>query len=270
MLLDIAIYVMVALVGLAAGSYTTSMIYRLPRGIRWVNDPPFCDHCHTYLEERDKFPLISWLVNGCKCRFCGVAVTSQYALVEGGMMLLFILGYSVLGIGEAFIILMLISAFVLIALVHQYNEHRFIPVIMVALIGSICCWRLFQDHTLMSALAGTYIAMFVAIIIWQVKFKPRTRKQKKPAGVAHHASSAAESVAPEQAPLRIPSLILSASICGMCFAEHWLLVPLCLLGWPVFYGVLKQKRADMALHMALLLGGLSWLFVEIVLISHIQ
>jgi len=51
-----------------------------PPGI--VREPSHCPHCKHPLSPLENVPLLSWLVLRGHCRYCGVAISMQYPLVE--------------------------------------------------------------------------------------------------------------------------------------------------------------------------------------------
>ena len=52
----------------------------LPPGI--VREPSHCPHCKHRLSALDNIPLFGWLFLGGRCRYCRVAISIQYPLVE--------------------------------------------------------------------------------------------------------------------------------------------------------------------------------------------
>ena len=52
----------------------------LPPGI--VREPSHCPHCHHRLSVLDNIPLFGWLLLRGRCRYCKVAISIQYPLVE--------------------------------------------------------------------------------------------------------------------------------------------------------------------------------------------
>lgn len=72
-----------ALLGLCVGSFTNVLIYRLPRGEEFVKTPSHCMSCGHKLRWYENIPLLSFLLQGGKCRSCGVKLSAQYPLVEG-------------------------------------------------------------------------------------------------------------------------------------------------------------------------------------------
>jgi len=69
--------------GAIVGSFLNVVIYRMPRAISiWRESRSFCPKCNHPLGTKDLFPLVSWLVSGRKCRYCGKPVASRYFWVE--------------------------------------------------------------------------------------------------------------------------------------------------------------------------------------------
>src|SRR3954470_9100966 len=91
--------------GLLVGSFLNVVILRLPRRLAWewkrgapeiLDDPDLCDppppgivgegahcpHCKKKLSWYENIPLVSWTIQGGKCRGCRAPISIQYPLVE--------------------------------------------------------------------------------------------------------------------------------------------------------------------------------------------
>ena len=89
--MDILIFVMLALFGLCVGSFLNVLIYRIPKGEEFVKTPSHCMSCGHKLSWYENIPVFSWMLQGGKCRHCGVKLSAQYPIVEimnGAMWLL--------------------------------------------------------------------------------------------------------------------------------------------------------------------------------------
>jgi leader peptidase (prepilin peptidase)/N-methyltransferase len=75
--------------GAVVGSFLNVLIYRLPRGLSIVKPRSHCPTCKTELRARDLVPLLSFLWQRCKCRYCGAHISWRYFLVELATGLLF-------------------------------------------------------------------------------------------------------------------------------------------------------------------------------------
>jgi leader peptidase (prepilin peptidase)/N-methyltransferase len=75
--------------GAVVGSFLNVLIYRLPRGLSIVKPRSHCPNCKTELRARDLVPLLSFLWQRGKCRYCGTHIPWRYFLVELATGLLF-------------------------------------------------------------------------------------------------------------------------------------------------------------------------------------
>ena len=74
--------ILVALCGLAWGSFLNVVIYRLPVGLSLVKPPSSCPSCHARIKPYDNIPVLSYLLLLGKCRHCGTRIPFSYVLVE--------------------------------------------------------------------------------------------------------------------------------------------------------------------------------------------
>jgi leader peptidase (prepilin peptidase)/N-methyltransferase len=75
-------YLIVVLIGLIIGSFLNVCIYRLPRNQSLVLPASRCPSCDTSIKARDNIPVLSYLILGGRCRFCGQRISLRYPLVE--------------------------------------------------------------------------------------------------------------------------------------------------------------------------------------------
>lgn len=69
--------------GAAIGSFLNVVIYRMPRGLSLSNPPnSFCPKCKHRLLMRDMIPLLTWLFQRGKCKYCQAKIPSRYFWVE--------------------------------------------------------------------------------------------------------------------------------------------------------------------------------------------
>lgn len=87
--MDIIITAIFALYGLLIGSFLNVCIYRLPRHQKIGNDRSHCASCGHVLAPADLIPVVSYLMLGRRCRYCGKHISPRYAVVELTTMVLF-------------------------------------------------------------------------------------------------------------------------------------------------------------------------------------
>ncbi|MCC6833036.1 MAG: prepilin peptidase, partial [Thermoleophilia bacterium] len=71
-----------ALVGLAFGSFSTVVAWRWPREESLVTPRSHCGSCDRTLGALELVPVLSWLVQGGRCRGCGERVHWRYPAME--------------------------------------------------------------------------------------------------------------------------------------------------------------------------------------------
>jgi len=77
------------LLGAVTGSFLNVCVHRLPRGFLLHTPPSHCPFCNEGIRWYDNVPILSYLVLGRRCRFCGIRISPRYAVVEGVTGLLF-------------------------------------------------------------------------------------------------------------------------------------------------------------------------------------
>jgi len=70
------------LLGLIFGSFANVLVYRLPKGESIVTPGSRCPSCGHALTWFENIPLLSWLALRGRCRYCRVAISMRYPLLE--------------------------------------------------------------------------------------------------------------------------------------------------------------------------------------------
>jgi leader peptidase (prepilin peptidase)/N-methyltransferase len=86
----VSLVVLVALLGLAIGSFLNVVIYRVPRSESLVSPASHCPSCGTPIRARHNVPLFGWLFLRGRCASCRARISVRYPLVELGCALLFV------------------------------------------------------------------------------------------------------------------------------------------------------------------------------------
>lgn len=89
--LQVAVIIVVALLGLAVGSFLNVVVWRVPRGDSVVSPPSACPKCGRAIRVRDNVPVLSWLLLRGRCRDCAEPISVRYPLVEAATAVLFAL-----------------------------------------------------------------------------------------------------------------------------------------------------------------------------------
>ncbi|MGC8200771.1 prepilin peptidase, partial [Salmonella enterica] len=68
--------------GAVIGSFLNVVIYRVPAGLSVVQPRSRCPRCGHTLTPIELVPIVSWAVQGGKCRNCQAPISARYPLVE--------------------------------------------------------------------------------------------------------------------------------------------------------------------------------------------
>ena len=71
-----------AVLGACLGSFLNVVAWRLPRQESVVRPGSHCPRCGTPLRWFENIPLLSWLVQGSRCRHCHTPISLRYPAVE--------------------------------------------------------------------------------------------------------------------------------------------------------------------------------------------
>jgi leader peptidase (prepilin peptidase)/N-methyltransferase len=82
MQLGVIQYTVLMLAGLCVGSFFNVLIWRVPRGESIAWPPSHCTGCGCKIKSYDNIPVVSYLILGGKCRFCGESISRAYPIVE--------------------------------------------------------------------------------------------------------------------------------------------------------------------------------------------
>ena len=78
----ILLFVFLFLVGIVVGSFLNVLIFRIPLKEDIAVERSHCMHCGHILSWYELIPLISWIIQGGKCRSCKAKISAQYPIVE--------------------------------------------------------------------------------------------------------------------------------------------------------------------------------------------
>jgi leader peptidase (prepilin peptidase)/N-methyltransferase len=79
-----------AVLGLAAGSFLTVVVHRLPLGESVVRPRSACPRCGASIRGRDNVPLLSYALLRGRCRGCRTRISAEYPAVEAVTAALFV------------------------------------------------------------------------------------------------------------------------------------------------------------------------------------
>ncbi|MGB4440576.1 MAG: prepilin peptidase [Sedimentibacter sp.] len=112
--------------GLFIGSFLNVCIYRIPSGISIIKPPSSCGSCGHRLNYIDMLPVVNYIKNKGKCKYCGSPYSMQYPLIEllNGVLYAFVAlkyGFSLTSVLYCFTISLLITISIIDI------KHKIIP-----------------------------------------------------------------------------------------------------------------------------------------------
>lgn len=103
--------------GLVFGSFFNVVGYRLPNNMSLIKPASHCTKCNHKLSSIELIPILSYIIQGGKCKNCGNKIAIFYPIFELITGILFSLTYIIFGISiDTFIALLFISMILIIIL----------------------------------------------------------------------------------------------------------------------------------------------------------
>jgi len=124
--MNVAIAILVGLIGLSIGSFLNVVIFRIPREKSVVKGRSACPACERRLNWYHNIPVLSYLFLRGKCGFCGARISWRYPLIEllnGGLYLFF---FWQLGLGAELAVFCFLSS-ALVAIFFIDLDFQIIP-----------------------------------------------------------------------------------------------------------------------------------------------
>jgi leader peptidase (prepilin peptidase)/N-methyltransferase len=125
--------------GLVAGSFTTVVAHRVPRGESIVGPRSRCPVCGAQIAAYDNVPVLSWALLRGRARCCGEPISVRYPLTELALGAVYAATVLVLWDDPAELALGLVFVTTLVAVTLTDLERRIIPnrILLVAAVAGV-------------------------------------------------------------------------------------------------------------------------------------
>lgn len=158
--------------GASIFSFLNVVIYRLSMGESVVHGRSHCPGCGKILTAKELIPCISYLIQGGKCRGCGMTIPARYFIVECMGGIAFIFCSIIYGSGEYDIIslrgLLAFTYFGILLVVAWIDWNTRIIYdrfhIGICLLGIAAIW-LFPEQTLTERFAGILVVALPMLVL---------------------------------------------------------------------------------------------------------
>ena len=172
--LPLSLIVVLALLGLAVGSFLNVVITRVPKGASVIQPRPKCPTCEIKLSLRDRISVLSWLLLQGRCRGCESPISARYPIVEivTAAAWVGLATYALMRDALGLLPLMLCASAILISLFVIDLDHKRLPdrltflMYPVAIIGLAIDGLVTGSWPIGSALMGAAIWLLPIGSIW--------------------------------------------------------------------------------------------------------
>jgi leader peptidase (prepilin peptidase)/N-methyltransferase len=89
--------IILAVLGLAIGSFLNVVIHRVPRNLSVIRPRSSCPQCRRTLSLVENIPVLSWVLLRGRCLGCKASISFRYPLVELGTAICFVATYARFG-----------------------------------------------------------------------------------------------------------------------------------------------------------------------------
>ncbi len=168
--------IMFFVLGTVMGSFYHVIATRLSKGLSIVKPASHCENCNSTLKWYELIPIISYIIQGGKCRHCKAKLSVSYLLMEICTGILFSVCYHVFGFSlELLIALIFVSSLITIII----SDIEYMIILDEVLIFSslaiiiidIFCYGLYETSVKALCGVGAFATMMFIKKIGDVLFK---------------------------------------------------------------------------------------------------
>ncbi len=164
--------ILIFVFGLLLGSFYNVVGYRIPNNLSIVRPHSFCPKCRHELKWYELIPVLSYIIQGGKCRKCKCHISFFYPFIELLTGILFAISYLVFGFSYEFALSVLIISFMVIVIVSDTN-FLIIPdeVTVFFLIITLVVQFIFKGYAyvLSSILYGLFMFLMMYFVMFMGK-----------------------------------------------------------------------------------------------------
>jgi leader peptidase (prepilin peptidase) / N-methyltransferase len=146
------------IIGAIAGSFATTVAFRLPRDLSILTPRSFCESCERAIPVWANVPILAYIGLRGRCLMCGATIPFRHFLTEVGLAVVALYLYFNFPLGDAIARFVLCSALFIVALIDY--DWRLIPNLITfpgMLVGFLAAAFLMPEVGWRSALLGVLI-----------------------------------------------------------------------------------------------------------------
>lgn len=161
------IYIYLFILGITLGSFYTVIGLRRPLNESIIKPRSHCTACNHQLKWYELIPLISYIIQGGKCKHCNSKISLIYPLIEilcGG---LFCLSYFLFGLSYLTLIMLIISSLAIIICVSDFKYYVILdgPLITCSVLLVIIKWLFLGYRNVIFSLIAALTMFLIMYLI---------------------------------------------------------------------------------------------------------
>ena len=165
--MDIIIAIYIFIIGTIMGSFFNVVAHRLSNNESIIKPGSHCENCNHLLKWYELIPIISFLIQGGKCRQCHTQLSWWYPLIEIITGLFYLFSYLYFGLSYDFFISLVISSVLVITCITDFNYLIILdePLIVGSIL--IIIIKFLQGgiiDTLIAILSGLLLFFFMLLV----------------------------------------------------------------------------------------------------------
>lgn len=172
-------FILVFFFGACLGSFYHVVGYRMPIGENWVSDRSRCPGCSQELRFYELMPVFSYVLQGGKCRSCGMKIKQIYLLSEIFAGLLFVFpvwfyGFEGFTTGEIYVSWVFLSMLIIITVSDIYYQLILDKVLLFFGAVLVILYLIYPQYDLVSGLIGAgigFLTLYAVGLLGQFLFK---------------------------------------------------------------------------------------------------
>ncbi len=162
--MDTIITIWLMIIGAIMGSFLGCMGYRIPNKIKTTYPSSFCSNCKKPLKWYMNIPIISYIIQGGKCKYCGSKIGIIYFIAEGLGCILFGLNYMLFKFNIEFFISMILTCVLIVTIVsdfeYYYISDRVLVISSILLLITYFCFLDIND-IIIKVISGVILFLFM-------------------------------------------------------------------------------------------------------------
>jgi len=181
-MIKVMVYVIIAVFGLALGSFVNAFAWRVSKQSKLTSAKKrrkysiahgrsMCPYCEHELSATELIPVISWLVQGGRCRHCKKSISIQYPFVELVFCISLVVSYVYWPLNLSSVVEWLLFAIWAGLLVVGFTlaiidiRSQLLPTHLVYAFGGLSIVFVFVQFVIDSNVASLYSSMFGAVLL---------------------------------------------------------------------------------------------------------